>query len=656
MRDSILRLGPPIRRAILLGLAAGTPVFFIRTSNEIFGVPKLGFVLFGVSVVAALRGIELLQGAPHTLTRLAIPAGAMALPLLIAWVASPYRYWSLFGWYPRLLGLIPYLVVILYGVLVADAFADETRQLAWAMAIAGSIVGGYGALQMIGADPFMWTGGATGSSIANSTLGNSNFSGTFVAMTFPFFVSLWFEAPEHRRRLIAMFIAAAAGWLVSLSEAAWVAGIVGLAVVIAWIASARWKWARLAGIATAACGAAVLIATVIYRIVYPSVGSITYRGWWWRASWGMFTNSPLVGRGPSSFAIEAVRYRPMEDALTLSYAFPDDPHSVPWAFLTSAGVLGVLGFAAVLVWAIRKGFSIPRAAALPAAFFASVVAYFVNSVTTIDEVSLRVALWTGLGGLAASLVVVGEKAGDAKRARGKTSKRRTRAAHGGRPLRAWPAVAVVAVAGLAGVVWSAGLLLADARVRHARMLFGFDRATEGSQEFAAAISFREEYGYRTIYGLNLGDEAVERGREGTSLIEQMDDVFSFTRHFPYVPSRVDYGLQLYKVGEFDPGAYERAVGVFQQALLLDPFNPMLRVQTADALIAADRSDEAVELLASFTDEAGDRHANVWGTLALAHLESGDVSAAREAMDKALSIDVGESHALEVQETLAKESE
>lgn len=662
LRDRLLERSPAVRRAILLLIVAGTPVFFLRMANGIFGVPKLGLLMAGVSIVAAIRGIELMQGSSSAgLTRLAVPGLALGLPLLLAWAASPYRYWSLFGWYPRFLGLIPYLVIILYGVFVADAFAGRVHQLAWAMVIAATIVGGYGLVQVIGADPFEWRTAGAGTSVANSTLGNSNFAGGFLAMTFPFHVGLWITQPDQRRRVGWMFVIAAGGWILSLSEAAWVAGVGGLAVMIGWTVSSRWRGGRLIGLGTAAASAAGLIGIVLYRMINPgTIDSITFRGWWWRAAVDMVQSSPLLGRGPAAFAVEGVRYRPLEDALAFNYSFPDDPHSVVLSLVTAGGVVALIGFLTLLVWVIRKGFSIPDSQMLPAAFFASVIAYFVNSTTTIDEISLRVALWTGIAGLSASLVPLKDLGVDAPSAQNKkrkgsakatkTPRRTSRAA---RPLRALPAVLVVALMGLVGVLWSVGFLLADARVRQAQALFAQDRVEEGNDEFETAIGYRGDYAYRDLYGLNLGSKALERGREGKPLIDRMRSTFAFVDGFPYVPSRVDYALKLYEWGDFDAMAYQEALELFEEARRFDPLNPLLRIQTADALIALERHQEAIELLTPFTDQAGDQSAEAWGALALAHFAAGDLDAAQDALDRGLAIDPGAKRILEAQDLLAK---
>src|SRR5687767_4669353 len=126
MRETLLKEGPRVRRAVLLGLVVLVPLLFLRNLNDPINVPKLGLLIVAVSVVAAIRIAELLQTRDLDGIRLlAVPAAALAVPLLVGWMFSPYKAWALWGFYPRFLGLLPYLFVIAFGVLLADAFRGD---------------------------------------------------------------------------------------------------------------------------------------------------------------------------------------------------------------------------------------------------------------------------------------------------------------------------------------------------------------------------------------------------------------------------------------------------------------------------------------------------------------------------------------------------
>lgn len=650
MRDLLLEHGPRVRRGILLVLTAGVPLFFLRITHDAFGVPKLGLLMMGLSLVVGLRVIEMLQGASWKgLERLAVPGLVFSVPLLLSWVLAPHKYWSLFGWYPRFLGLIPYIAVVVFGVLVADAFAGRAKNIAWTFAITGTVVGFYGMLQVIGADPFGWNTAGGGSSFAISTFGNSNFVGTYLAMCLPFFIPLWIEERRYRLRLVWMAGLVAAGCVASLSEPAWAAGVSGALVVIGFALSSRWAVARRLGLLAPAASALVLAGIVVYRMLNPGTGSVTYRGYWWQSAGEMAPHGPLFGRGPAAFALEGIRYRPQADAIISGYGFPDDPHAVALSLLTAAGAVGLIGFLFVLGWALWKGYPAARDRVLPAAFLASVLVYFVNSITTIDDIPLRVALWGALGGLAASIVperTIGRK--PASRRAGTRSKQRVATRRKPAPRRglvAVPAVAAVTLVTLFAFFWAARFLVADARVAQGEKLFLQGRVDEARVEFQRGIGFRADYSYRHLYGLYLGQKAIEDPRRGEELIEEMDNAFAFVDAVPYVPALADYAKKLYEWGETDPDAYERALRLYERAASLDPLNPVLAVDTADVLIALERYDEAEERLVSFLEVAGDRP-DVLGALSLVYFYSGRLQEAKDTAARALELNSGELHALE----------
>lgn len=644
MRELLLEYGPKLRRAILLGLTAGVPLIFLRFTADPFGVPKLGLLMMGLSLVLGLRLLEILQGASRKgLDRIAFPALTFMIPLLISWLITPYKGWSLFGWYPRFLGLIPYALVILYGVLIGDAFARRTTEIAWTFAITGTTVGAYGLLQVVGADPFAWNTAGGGSSFAISTFGNSNFVGTYLAMCLPFFPALWMLAPERRDRLLWMAGTVAAGCVVTLSEAAWASAFAGLLVIGGFLFSNRWRLAPMAGLVLSGTIAASLGAIVLYRAVVPGTGSITYRGYWWRAAADMAAQSPLWGRGPASFALEGIQYRPSLDAILFGYGFPDDPHAVFLSLLTAAGALGVIGFLTLLVWIVRTGYVAAKDRIITAAFLASAIVYFVNSVTTIDDLALRVTLWSAIGGLAAS-VFSGETPLDSKRRARRSSQR-------GRPrwdLVAPPAVVLIVAASLAVLMWSALFVAADANLRHGKQLFLEDRVEEARSQFRSAIGFRSDYVYRQVYGLYLGLEAVEDPASGDELIAEMHQSFSYLDDVPYIPAMSDYANRLFAWGEFDEAAYEESLEVFRNARRLDPLNPLLAVDMAEVLVELDRPEDAIRLLESYRAEVEGLLSEFHAALGLAYFHAGELESARAELEQALSINASDATAVKLQ--------
>lgn len=650
-RALILEQAPAVRRAVLLGVIAGVPLIFLRFPNDPFNVPKLALLFAGTGVAAAIRVIEILQGrGVDGLKRLWFPAVVVAVPLVLAWASGPYRYWSLFGHYGRFQGLIPYLVVIVFGVLVADAFAGRAHQVAWALTIAGAVAGGYAVVQFIGIDPFRWAQQFGGEMTQTSTLGNPNFTGGFLAIVLPVAAVLWFTDLHNRRRLSWLGGFIVGGQILSFSQGGYVATVAGAAVLAGFYFADRWGWARVAGGLVAGALAVGIVAAVGYAMTNPGDTPLPLtteqRALWWRGAVSMTTDHPILGRGPNAYAVEGFQHRPVEDSAVHGLDFSDDTHSVWLAFLTGAGVVGLAGFAAVAGWTVVKARGIESDDLLVAGFVAAAAAYFVQALVSIDEVALRTTFWAVLGGLGAALVPVTSKATRSKKTsakktsakktpakKKKTSARRVQ----GTPVRALPAVALIALGGIVALWWGGAFILADARVRWATDRFRFGQPQAAQDDFERALGFRGEYGYRQTDGFFLGRIAVNREEAGEVWLEQAEEAFSFVDDFPSVPALLDYARALRDFSEFEPGLIERSADLYARAWALDPFNVAIAPEAVATMADAGRHADLVDALEDRIDVLEERSPYLWANLALSYDRLGRSQQSEAALEQALTL-------------------
>lgn len=637
-RDLLTTEGPRIRRAILLGLVALVPLIFLRTLADPINVPKLGLLIIGVSIVIALRIAELLQDRDLSgLKLLMVPAGAVALPLSLSWVFSPYRSWALWGSYPRLLGLLPYLFVILFGMLLAEAFRGRAFQVAWALVAAGGLSGAYALVQFAGLDPFTWSvKGADATGIVVSTLGNSNFAGGFFAIVLPVGVALFLVDRNHRWWSGGFAAAAAGGWVVAGSEAAWAAGLAGLSVM-AGIGLARSQKLRIAGLLAAVGLAAVVVAAVIASMGGYGESTIPLtiqrRGDWWQAAVSMGEASPILGRGPNAFAIEHPRYRTIEDVRQSGLDITDDPHSVIMSFFSAGGVLGLSGYLLAAGWGLRRVFTTPTGDLVASAFAGAFVAYVIQSWVSIDTVALRTAGWTALAGLVAST---------SPAARHIVSKARKKERP--QPLRALPAVLGAASLGLVGVWAGSGLVTADAHFGHAAALVDRGEGDAALLEFEEAIAFAGNTHYRRTYGNFLGRVAPAAGESGARFIEKARDAFAFVDGLPHVNSLVDYARVLLAWSEVSPSAAEEALDLYLLAARYDPLDGVLLLEVSDVAIEQQRFDEVIRILDPVSGDVAT--GPLLGNLALAHARLGQEAEARSALGRALELSPTDESTLE----------
>lgn len=651
MKALLLERGPVARRAILLALVAGVPAIFLRSQNDPFNVPKLAFLIMGVAVVAAIRVSEMIQGAPTDgLKRLWVPAVAIIAPLTIAWVASPYKGWALFGQYGRFQGLIPYVILVLFGVLIADAFAGRTLPLAWAFVIGGALMGAYAVAQRFEIDPFEWVvGGVASPGVALATTGNPNFTGGFLGVVLPVSVALLFI--DDRRRILGAIALAlvVGGWFVADSQGGWGAGVAGTGLVLGLFLTPRWRYARYLGWAAVVLAVVVALGSVVWALNDPGNGvtsnTVLWRGRWWVAAARMAGESPVFGTGPNTFAIEGVQHRVVGDAVDLNYNFADDPHSVFLSFLANGGAIGFLGYSVLVVWVVRRGARLDGTQRLAATWFAALAAYFVQAIVSIDELSLRLALWVSLGGLVASTLSqeeLGTRPAPSRRRRKKLKRE---------PLEAWPAVAVLGLAALFASWWSLKLMIADSSVQRGNALFqsGGD-PEEASREFDNALGFRDDYEYRQMYGYELGQVALALQAEGREYLGRSDEVFRFLDDFPSISGFVTQGRILNAWTAVDPSAADRAIDIYTRAREADPLNPMIAVEMSDVLNNIGRYEQATAELED-TRATGETYGDWWGALAISRVLLGDTAGAEEAIERAFALVPEEQRALKAQELI-----
>lgn len=641
MRELILERGPAARRVVLLVAVVGLPTFFLRVTHDPFNVPKLALLTACVAVAGGIRAIEIIQGVSWSgLKRLAVPAALLALPLFLSWLVSPYRSWALMGLHPRFEGLVPYLLAIAFGLLLVDAFAGRAGELALAFCWAGAIVGGYAVIQVIGMDPFVWSlfGAPTE---AVSTTGNPNFTGGFLGIVLPVAIALALTDPARRRVVIRLLVAIVLGWFASRSQAGWAAGASGCALVAGYLFADRTRFARWLGAAIALLAAATTVGVVIIAMAQPS-GRFTLdtglvRARWWQAAADMGMSHPLAGRGPNSFTVEGVSHRPLADAIRFSFDFPNDPHSVPFAMFANLGLPGLLGFLGILGWAIWYFIRGPDPSLLQVGFFGAVVAYFVQASVSIDELTLRTALWVGLAGLASfDSEMSGRKQGGINRSPPKKSKRsRSRSI----PLRLPAFVALVGVLVAGMLVWGATLVVADAHVRAGLNAFASGKPETGNSRFSSALTLRDSADYRAQLAFELRDVALgeEPRKEYVSLSSAA--FRSSVNEAPYAFVIVSFGRMLDRYaletsGSGDPAA----VDVLQQALEIDPLNPLIRADLATALNHLGRYDEALEVLRPQVDVVPrDQYGPYWSSLALAAAREGEIELAEQALAAATAL-------------------
>ena len=659
----LLYRAPEIRRTLLRALVFGVPVFFLRFTNDPFTLPKLSLLIALAGAVAGLRLAEMAIGRGFRVSVVIfVPVAAAGVPLLVAWIFGPYKYWSLLGEYGRFQGLVPYLLLGAFAVLAAEAFTGRIRDLAWPLVAGGAVAGGYALIQFIGIDPLAWAQQFGGAATQTSTIGNPNFYGGFLAIVLPVAIALWVTEEERPMHALVSGVLVLGGLIVSFSQGAWGAGIAGSIVVGSFYVRDRLGWAPLAAgalVLLLMVGGIARVAREMVRVDFDSTSTEQLRALWWDNALNMAKESPLVGRGPNAYAVEGPQYRSPADAQAMGFDTANDPHSVPLFFLTSAGVLGLLGYFVLLGWVFLRGRWLATAGIdefLGAGMLAGAAAYFVQSVVAIDELTVRFALWACVAGLAAVGRPVAEEPAittgmqGKKKFKGKSTPTTLRIQ---RPI--FVAAGVVVL--LIGAWFGLRLTANDAHLRSASAAAAQGRVDEAREAFQEVISSRGDYRYRHLQGFHLGQLALALEREerdGSELLAEALAAFSYVEDFPSVPATTDRSRLLRSYAEFDRSLRDEAAESYGSALALDPLNSTLVSEAATAMWFA-RDWEALVNQVAPAVERSLQPLGVDAYLAAAYAHLGDEEAARAALDRLDAAQLETEPALEALELLEEGS-
>lgn len=637
-----------IRRMSVLVAVAGVPLLFTRFSQDPFNLPKLMLLIATVTLAAAALAIELLQGVRFpALSEVRLPALALAVPLLIATLASPYRWWSLLGEYQRFQGLIPHLLVIAVGVLVAVTFAGEAHTPAHWLVLAGAIAGGYSVFQYVGVDLFEWGQQFGGEVEVTSTLGNTNFSGGFLSICFPVAAALLATERSPRRAIETLLIGA--GVVVSFSQGAWVATAAGTLFATGFYLAPRISWAKLAGAALAVLLGVASLGYVVKGIVEASDqgGSNTtqLRAWWWESAVDLTLEHPIVGHGPNSFAVDSWGHRTIEESSVQGFDYTNDPHSGYLAMSTGAGLLGLAGLLFAIGWALRRAWRSQDMLVAGAA--GGIVAYAVDAITTVDELGLRLGLWVCIGAVIAATSSAFPTETKQSRKSPKAKRSQPKAA----PMRQPALVVAVTLIAVIGVVYSVALLFADTQVRNGVSALRSGDVNEGKSRFDSALNVWPSNSYEHTYAFFLGELAYSQQNE--ELLRDAEETYGYLDGFPDVSGLLDRGRMYAKYSEFEASYLDDAADSFLAAMRIDPYNITLTPEGASVLLRAERYEDLIEVVAPVIDVLGERNATLWPALGLAYEATGETASAQEALDTAQQLFPADPLTLELAEKLGQ---
>jgi O-antigen ligase len=283
---------------------------------------------------------------------------------------------------------------LLYQLVVAEAGHRELRNILYALAGAGAVIGAVAMVGATGAEQEVSASAATNR--AAGTFAHPNNLATFLAMSLPASLALALRGPASARpAMLISFGLATAGLVASLSRGGLLAAAGALIVMVAWRPFRRIALALALVVLVVAVanpnplGDSQALDPVAQRVESVSnAGRSDPRIGLWRELPKLLGENWQFGVGANNFGLVAPRYGLVERSTLEQF---DHAHNIPLTIFAELGVLGLIGvawLAIALVGVVWRALHQARAESQAIAF-AAAGALFAVAIQGLVDYTLR---------------------------------------------------------------------------------------------------------------------------------------------------------------------------------------------------------------------------------------------------------------------------
>jgi O-antigen ligase/tetratricopeptide (TPR) repeat protein len=458
------------------------PLVFDPAADFAFTVPKallshgLAILLGGVMVALYLRvGRSFLMWSPLHVPVLAFLASNAAATLF-----APSLSLAIYGTHARMLGFatIADWTTLYFAVALLVRTKREMFAVAGCSFVAAVIALVYELVQLIGRDPIRWAD----TSQVLSTIGNRTTVAEYLTVVavggLAFAVVARLRWPIRAAiAVVSLALLAGATLTGTRSVVLGVAAGGGVFVILVW-ALHPGRHATPVSLALAVAAAAGLVALLTLTPIGARLGatlqptgadggddvltslepSAAERVALYRTAFEMVRRRPMLGYGPDNFAVGVAEFRSPEDPPNLLRGLTTSSHSWVAYVATGSGLLGLAGFLAIVVIALRltlqAGFSVTTIVAAT-----SLLTLLGAGLTTITDIAIDWVFWAATGAIAATTAVVPQVTLTPRRSARQKRRSPAEPSYRSRPLQAIGAFAIV---GVALILASSGVVALDA--------------------------------------------------------------------------------------------------------------------------------------------------------------------------------------------------
>ena len=421
----------PIQIWVLTLGAALVTLYFNSRIQDPFNAPKMWLIFLIASVLLGYLATDFRKLISNpTLKLFSSFTGFFVIAGVFASIFTDSKYSAFLGESQRRNGFLSYASLSIL-ILAAGLYIriDSIKRLSYVAFVTGTLLGTYGLLQNAGQDFVQWNNPYNA---IISTVGNPNFAGAIMAMM----ASIVF-APVLNNQFHIIFRISSALLVLLLLRTIYLSGakqgLISLALgvgvyVLVWVYQKNEKLGHLTALLGGAIGVLSVLGMLkigpLTSIMYK--GSVSVRGYYWRAGLKMFQENPITGVGLDRYGAYFKEYR--EPGYPLNYGFDitsTNAHNTPIQLFATGGIFFGTSYLVLTVFIFIRGIKALRANSgtnqlLIAGIFSAWLAYEAQSIISIDNIGISVWGWL-LGGAIIGLSIVNNKSDEPASSRRKSS-------------------------------------------------------------------------------------------------------------------------------------------------------------------------------------------------------------------------------------------
>ena len=393
----------------IFGGCAITTLYFNSKIQDPFNSPKMWIIIL---ISAWLTGHIIANNQKSfkniDLRILTSLLGCFVLFGLVAAITTDISYTAFFGENQRRNGFLTYLALVIFMLASAIFIRLEAiKRLNYVAFSTGLILAIYGLMQISGLDFIKWNNPYNA---VISTVGNPNFAAAVMAMMASIVFGPVLNASfNFYYRIASLFLTGMLLLTIYLSDAR--QGLISLAIgigayIVIWLYAVKSKFRHLFLSSSLTIGVFAILGMLQIGplTAYLYKGSVSVRGYYWRAGIEMFKDQPFFGVGFDRYGAYFKEFR--EVGYPLTYGFnitSSNAHNVPIQIFSTTGIFTGIAYLAILSFIIWRGIVGIRSKEgneklLVASVFSAWLAYQAQSIISIDNIGISIWGWV-LGGI-----------------------------------------------------------------------------------------------------------------------------------------------------------------------------------------------------------------------------------------------------------------